>query len=528
VGGGGARHRAHELRRRALRPPSTITRFGGTPIAAARAHEITAGYVRGFFDRFLRGRDGGPLGGEAPPEVRVRAYGRSTPGLSLRDCTVLDGAARARCGTFTVPEDRAAPGGRRIDLELVVVPAERPDPEPDPVFVLAGGPGQVATELTPLVQLLAGVHRDRDMVFVDQRGTGGSAPLLCPGAGEAPGEFGAAHDAYWDACLRELRRTADPRLYTTSAAVDDFDAVRAALGYDRVNLVGGSYGTRVAQVWLLRHPERVRSATLWAVAPADYDIPSGGGLAVQAAMQRLLAGCRADAACGAAFPRLGARLDSLLLALDRAPVEAGGVRITDELFAQTLLALLFDAEHLRRIPALVDRAARGEWERIAPVAAQVEAGGKEAPDALYLTVLCTEDVPRIRRARLAEFRGALGALLRESAEALQHRCARWPQGEPPAELRPPARSAVPVLLLSGETDPATPPDGGERALAYLANARHVEVPASSHGPIFPGCVKELVAEFIAHPDPARLDPGCVAEIRWRPFAVPEAAAGSGR
>jgi pimeloyl-ACP methyl ester carboxylesterase len=471
--------------------------------------------------------------GEAAGQPLAAPEGGGAPSsrLQLRECAVLEGEVPARCGTFRVPEDRGTRAGREIALEVVVVPAQGPSRAPDPVMVLAGGPGQVATELVEMVRRLAAVHRDRDLVFVNQRGTGAGA-LACPDArkDEEPAGYGAEHDAYWTACIRALGGPAALRHYTTSAAVDDFDEVRAALGYERVNLVGGSYGTRVAQAYLQRHPGRVRSAVLWAVAPAGYDIPVEGGLSVQAALGRLLDDCRADAACSAAFPRLGARLDNLLARLGEAPVRVrlpGGdsatVSIGRELFGQTLLALLFDAGHMRRIPALVDGVARGDWSRFAPVAAQVRAGMGEGPEALYLSVVCSEDVPLVRRERLAEFRGAYGALLRESAEELLHRCASWPRGEMAPELRAPARSTVPVLLLSGAADPATPPGDAERALRYLANARHVEVPATSHGPIFPGCVPEMVAAFVAAPDPARIDPACVREIRWAPFAIPGGA-----
>lgn len=458
----------------------------------------------------------------------------AAPRIALRDCSVLDGAVPARCGTLRVPEDRAARNGRALALNLVVIPAERAGAASDPLFVIAGGPGQVGTALVEMVRLLAPVHRDRDLVFVDQRGTGGSNPLVCPPT-PAPqlAEYGPSADARWDACLAALRQVAALRHYGTTDAAADLEAVRAALGYARVNLLGGSYGTRVAQEYLRRHPTRVRSAVLWATTPMDYRIPLDGGLAIQSAMERLLADCGSDAACAAAYPRLGARLDSLLLALARQPVrvtvprgagDSTTVVVDQGLFAQSLVTLLFNAAQVRRLPALVDRAARGDWTPVGRIGVQLLAGARSDPDGLYLAVVCGEDVPGMSRDRLAGFRGPLGAALRRSAEDLVHRCARWPRGRTPSDFHEPVRADAPVLLLTGAADPATPPHGGERVARALPNARHVSVPAASHGPIFPGCVRTLVAAFVTRPEPAALDARCVDELRWPPFTVPAAAA----
>ena len=236
----------------------------------------------------------------------------------LRPCIVGADALAARCGSVSVPEDRDAPGGRVLDLAVIVVPAESATPEPEPLFVLAGGPGQTGAELVDAVAgPLAAVHRTRDVVFIDPRGSGGSNPLVCPEASAGVG-YGPEQDGYWLACLDALAARADLRHYATADLADDVEAVRVALGYDGVHLFGGSYGTRVAQAVLRRHPKPVRSAVLWAVAPPGYRIPLDGGLAVQAALDRLFAACAADAGCGPAYPRLAERFDTLLARLAEA------------------------------------------------------------------------------------------------------------------------------------------------------------------------------------------------------------------
>ena len=441
----------------------------------------------------------------------------------LHPCVVGADSLAARCGSVTVPEVRGRPDGRVLDLAVIVVPAESATSAPEPLFVLAGGPGQTGAELVDaVVGPLAAVHRTRDVVFVDPRGSGGSNPLVCPGPPAGLVGYGAEADGHWSACLGALATHADLRHYATADLADDVEAVRAALGYDRVHLFGGSYGTRVAQAVLRRHPERVRSAVLWAVAPPGYRIPLDGGLAVQAALDRLFAACAADADCGPAYPRLAERFDALLVRLMETPVDGPGadgdpLRIDADLFAQCLLALLTDARQLRAIPRLVDQAARGDWRTVAAIASQVVAGAAESPEGLYLSVVCSEDVRGADPARLGAFHGPLGDLLRASAEDLAYRCARWPATALGAEALRPLRTDVPVLLLSGEADPATPPDGARQLAASLANARAAEVPATSHGPLFPGCLGERVAAFLDAPDPDALDLGCVAELEWRPF-----------
>ncbi|HEX2189024.1 MAG TPA: alpha/beta fold hydrolase [Longimicrobiaceae bacterium] len=462
------------------------------------------------------------------------AHGQA-PRLALEPCSLPGVERPARCGTLEVPEDRAAPSGRRIGLRVAVIPAESATPAPDAVFVIAGGPGQPATAVAgQVLPPLAAVQRERDVVLVDQRGTGASNALTCGGGSwtrnarrAAPG----AEAAQLRECREELEARADLRMYGTPAAVADLEAVRAALGYERVNLFGISYGTRVAQEYLRRHPERTRSVLMRAVAPVGFNIPLEGSLAAQAALDRVLADCAADAACSAAYPRLPAELDSVFARAERdpAPVHlrdpASGdtvtLPLTRDLLSQTLYTLLLGSTTRQMIPQLVHGTAERGPEALAPVLSQVvPAVYGPIPRGMYLSVVCSEDAPRITPADAGR---EDGTFLREAA-GITAACAGWPRAALPADFHEPFRSDVPVLMVSGGADPATPPAMGERARRYLRNSLHVVVPAAAHGPVLPGCAQELAARFIAAGSHRGLSTECAAEVRWRPFAVPAAAA----
>src|SRR6185369_5565354 len=245
--------------------------------------------------------------------------------LVLNDCTVEGVQGPAKCGTLEVYENRATKQGRMIGINLVVLPATGDKREPDPLVYFAGGPGSAATEDAPgIANLFKKVREHRDLLFVDQRGTGKSNPLNCPFFNPNDlqsylGYFFPLEDVR--KCRAELEATADLKLYTTDIAVDDMDEVRAALGYERLNLFGASYGTRAALTYLKRYPKRVRTATLQGVAPPNEYMPLDFPLGNERALQGILAECAADEACNAAFPNLQDEAKSLLAQLIKGPVE---------------------------------------------------------------------------------------------------------------------------------------------------------------------------------------------------------------
>ena len=464
-------------------------------------------------------------------------FAASQTGVDLEDCRLDGVSVPARCGSLTVHEDRAASDGRTIDLKIVVIPAVSDNPEPDPLFFLAGGPGQAATEVAGvMLPLLADVRRNRDLVFVDQRGTGGSGRMTCAFFESDVDEQQLGESLQVDTlplddlreCLAEVETVADPRLYTTPVAMDDLDDVRAALGYETINLYGGSYGTRAGLVYMRRHPERVRTAVLDGLAPVSMRLPSNVNADAHRALDRLFADCAADAGCNEAFPDLAQTFGRVIANLEANPQqldathprtgEPFGLTLTAAGFAGGLRGVLYSPTLASLVPWTVARAAEGD---LAPYLAQIAPlvdSGEAIDMGMFLSVLCAEDVSQLADGD-AERLAADGVLGRLLIEVTTGACTVWPAADLPADYFEPVRSDTPALLLSGGLDPVTPPRWGEEVLSGLSNARHVVAPGAGHGVIARGCADDIVAEFIETGSHADLDVSCLERIRRPPFLL---------
>ncbi|WP_164928419.1 alpha/beta fold hydrolase [Gloeobacter violaceus] len=429
----------------------------------------------------------------------------------------------ARCGRLGVYEDRAARSGRQIALHLAVLPATGRQVDSDPLFMLAGGPGQAATEaFVPLIKAFERVNRRRDIVLIDQRGTGRSNPLDCPiDPNTATPERALASAAD---CAKSLQ--ANLKLYTTAIAADDLDAVRSALGYGRINLYGGSYGTRLALAYLRRHPERVRTAVLDGVNPPDTSLGETVAADAQRVLEIAFARCRADNACNKAFPSLGSKFKALLARLDREPLTVTvadptsglprSVKLDRTVLALTIQSLSYAPETVSLLPLLIHTAHQsGDWR---PLAAQLQLTvgniGDQVSLGMRLSVLCAEDIPFISSKEAG--RTYLGNAW---VQALRETCSVWPRGAIPADFKRPVTSNVPVLLLSGEADPITPPRNAERARRTLPNALALVVPGAGHITAFRGCTPRIVADFLAAGRARGLDTACLKKNRALPFFV---------
>ncbi|MBX3703080.1 MAG: alpha/beta fold hydrolase [Steroidobacteraceae bacterium] len=468
------------------------------------------------------------LGGLLCPDFAQAA------GIALEPCRIADQrglvSIGARCGKFTVPEDPDDPQGAKIELAVAVVPAVATRAKPDPLFLLAGGPGQGAIQgYAPIVRAFEGIRRERDLVLVDQRGTGGSNRLDCemPDDVLASGEFPPAElRRLATECLAQL--PGRPQFYTTSIAVRDLDAVRAALGFERINLFSGSYGTRVAQHYARRYPERTRAIVLDAVVPPGQVLGPGIAIESQAALDRVFARCQADPACDQRFPGLAGQFAVLDARLRRGPAAipfndpvdgtATDLEVTRAHLVTMARMLSYSARAASLLPLVVHEAAtRGNY---APLAAQAEMLGEDLAGMIAMgmhhSVVCAEDAPRfdgaVDRAQLA--RTFIGTQMLDGMEAI---CQVWPRGAVDADFHEPLRSQVPALLLSGEFDPATPAAYGAAAAAGFDDALHVVVPGQGHGQTRLPCVQRLLRRFIDSASPAGLDTACVEEIRPAPF-----------
>ncbi|NLB58031.1 MAG: alpha/beta hydrolase [Gammaproteobacteria bacterium] len=453
--------------------------------------------------------------------------------IDFQPCTLDGGAARstieARCGTLEVAEDPAAPGGRRIGLNIAWLPAtSAAGATGDPVFFLAGGPGQAATTLAWHINAALGqVRRQRDLILVDQRGTGGSNPLDCRTADGEPmpldPEMMLSAETmlpYVRACRASVEQRADPRLYTTGHAIADLEAVRQALGVEQVNLVGGSYGTRVAQQYADAFPERVRTMVIDGVAPNDVVVGGEFDRTFERTLRLQSEYCSADEQCRERFDGdLRERMRALMAQLQAAPVEVEFHHpLTHELQRDTVtadtvtgLAFFFSyAPHtISMLPLLLDEAAHG---RYGPLMSLTAFGNEQMMNmvnrGMQWSVLCAEDAPRHVPDPDADT--ILGP---DAARMLFAACEAWPAGTPRAGHAEPLESDVPVLLLSGELDPVTPPEYAERVLAGLPNGRHLVLDGQSHGTLVVGCMPRLVARFIESADAGALDAACLDDVR---------------
>ena len=459
----------------------------------------------------------------------------------------LDGLAHeVLCGSLSRPLDPARPDGLRFDLHYVVVPALARGKRPDPVVLLAGGPGQSAIALAPSVMpLFARLNNRRDIVFVDQRGTGRSAPLECEDDADPPlAELGDADSELrrLAACrvklatLPHVREAANLAFFTTPLAMQDLDAVRQALGAARWNLVGFSYGTRAALDYQRQFPQAVRRSVLDGVAPADMVLPASAATDAQAAFDALLAGCSAEPACRQRWPQLRADWERLVGLLPR-PVTLADPRsgqpqtltMTHERLLAALRAPLYAPALAAALPAAISAAAQGRFEGLAGLAAVfAPRRAQRVATGMHFSVVCAEDLPGLSRAGeppAHDFGAGLVPLYTRA-------CADWPRGPLPAGFAQLQSAATPVLLLSGGLDPATPPRHAVRVAAALgAKARHVVVPNGGHGVLSAGCGPDLLFRFVDADDEAAalaLDAACLTAIPRPPvFVAPGSTAASG-
>lgn len=455
----------------------------------------------------------------------------------LQPCTIEGVAEPLRCGTLEVWENRARREGRKIALKIVVVPSTSATPAPDPLFAFAGGPGAFATESARGWAQDRGVRAHRDIVLVDQRGTGGSHRLDCKVPRDPADLQGYLEPplpvAEVKRCRDELSASADLTQYTTTIAADDLDEVRAWLGYDQINIQGASYGTRMAQVYLRQHGDHVRTATLMGVVGMDQLLPLYHARDGKAAIDRVFAACARMPACAAAYPDLANEHVRVLAALDRergrATVEvdhrAVSLTISHDAFAEQMRFLTYSAGAATMLPYVVHRAAEGDFAPFARLALRWEPGFRDSlAYGMHLSVTCAEDVPFI--APFSVEPAVAGTYLRGYRIDQQlAACKAWPRGAAPARFHEPVISDVPVLLVSGPYDPVTPPRWAEGVARKLSHGLHVIIPEGHHGPgglSHLECYDGLQAAFLERGTTDGLDTSCVATMARPPFVVDEA------
>lgn len=467
------------------------------------------------------------------------AAAQPQPSLTLTPCK-LDiglGAAKqqidAQCGVVSVPEDRTQPtAGRLIDIHVAVLPATNANSTAAPIFHFEGGPGGSAiTNFTAWYTSYRPLMADHDIVLIDQRGTGKSASLQCTEVTDpALKDLAEARTREqelklllerMEACLQRVAATNDPALYHSVTMADDTDAVREALGYDKINLFGNSYGTWLAQIYLRRHEANVNAVILDSVAgPWNHYLLSVPENA-EAALNRAFDLCAKDEACSARYPNLSEKFAKALADLEAGPQRASGqgltgaaytVLMTRERLLEAFRTMLYSSAYIGILPQAVEQAANGVY--IYPAATLVAAAeqGKDISFGLFYSVHCAETLPFYTPALIegyqpTQFYGSAA----DGVTELRQICANWRGGELDAADVAPVTSSKPILILSGAFDPVTPVSFGEETLARFSNGALAVFPYQAHG-LMPAskCAQNLIKAFLATPEQA-LDTSCTAK-----------------
>ena len=438
--------------------------------------------------------------------------------------------AKVSRGTFAVFEDREAQEGRMIHLDVVVLHATGLDVKPDPVFVFAGGPGANVSGYDG-GYAKSWIREERDIVLVSQRGTGGDNRLDC--------RLTAPDDdlqAYFDPlfrtdtfriCLEELKEKYDLTKYSTCMAADDYNEVRLALGYDKINLTGGSYGTRMAFVYMRRHPETVRAALLNGVAPIAFKNPLFHAPGFHQAVRLLMAECANDPECYAAFPNLEEEYETILAQLEHEPAvvhvthpltkEQVPIRLSREAFVEALRTMMYSNN--RQVPYLIHQAFEGDFAPFAQAGLRSNWSiHRLLALGMLLCVTCAEDLDRITEEEIVEI--AVGTDMGDGRVRRQKAvCEFWPRSEIPDNYGEPVSVDVPVLLISGNLDPVTPPRWGEEVARIMPNSVHLVSPGA-HGVGNP-CLRDIQKQFLEKGTGEGLDTSCVETLKAGRFRIPK-------
>ena len=455
--------------------------------------------------------------------------------LTFTPCNIAgsggNGNLQAQCAQWQQPVNRANPTGPTINLFVAKLPSTAIDPAKDAFTLINGGPGgssiDLLVDLAPIVQMFT---RERDVIVIDQRGTGRSAPLTCDGLTEAASSTSPDEIVKTTKnCLDRL--SYDPRFFTSTAAVADLEALRETLGYQQLDIYGISYGTRVAMQYQRRHPDRSRSIILDGVVPPTIALGSNVSTNSQSVLNKVFNRCKDDSACTQAFPDLEADFLRVSNNLKQRPISMPlqhpvtglhtDFELTYEHFALWLRLALYVPETTALIPVMIHQAAN--QANFTPIAANalrmLDQLAQSINYGMHNSVICTEDVPYFDDNQ-EDFAALSKTYLgREMYDTLKAMCSVWPEGVISQDIKSPLISQVPTLVLSGAYDPITPPAYGDIVMANLSNAKHIIGSGQGHGIFTRGCVPNLVLEFVEAADVDVLDDSCTKHLSSYPFFV---------
>lgn len=453
---------------------------------------------------------------------------QNNPASILEPCHLSGISRQVECGKLEVPLNYADPSGAKISLNFAVLAAIDNGDNNPPMMFLAGGPGQAATELANVISRMHNESlKTRNIILVDQRGTGGSEALNCD-------EFDQ-NDVYTattgeltvesiNQCLANIN--IDLAFFTTENAIRDFDAVRSALGYEKITLYGGSYGTRAALIYMRMFPNSIAAAVLDSVGPIEVPIGMFGASAARS-FQLLLDACAADRSCHQAYPNLEQEFIALKTRLSQQSIELSvphprlgtSTRFivdVDKLVSH-LRFQLYSTQGRTLVPLTIHQAYKENYLPLAGLISQTD-GGIGVNSALLINILCSEDYPMVTQEQLQadaenDFGGAASHLIFNKV------CPMWPKYQPSIDFYQPVTADIPTLILSGNLDPVTPPSNGEYVNQSLPNSTHLIADNRSHIVVGEGCGGRLVAEFLANKDPSSLEGECLNDIPKAAFMI---------
>jgi pimeloyl-ACP methyl ester carboxylesterase len=377
----------------------------------------------------------------------------------------------------------------------------------------------------------AEARKHHDVILLDQRGTGSSNPLSCKRAEDASDETSFTLDLdkmrkEVAACLVEVKQKADPRYYTTTIAAQDLEDVRKALGSPPLDLVGVSYGTRMAQQYLIHYPDSVRSVVLDSAVPNQAVLGEDMAANLDAALKKDFASCIAVDACK---QRFGDSMQTLYQLRDALRANPHTVSFRDPQTYETVVRPLsefslasvvrmfaYQPETAALLPLSINAAAHGD---VGPLLGQSkllssDLGG-DMNNGMSMSVICSEDADLLQP-RPQDQNTILGNHLIDTIKA---QCDVWPHGTRPADFHAPLKSDKPILILSGEFDPVTPPSYGQQILPGLTHGRQLIFKGQGHSLLGRGCMPQLLSKFIDKPDPQQLDASCLDKLGATPAFI---------
>jgi pimeloyl-ACP methyl ester carboxylesterase len=453
------------------------------------------------------------------------AAGRSLPPPAaqapLPPCAIANLSGPALCGTVRVRE--SAHTNREIDLRVVVLPASSPQPLRDPIVPLSGGPGQGSADLAVFMAArYAAFRTQRDIVLIDARGTGSSNGLHCEKPRAASNLMGRIFDPVaLAACRDDLSHRANLTQYTTSIAAQDYARVFDQLGYETVNLIGVSYGTRMALEITRRLPRRVRTMTIEGVVPTTFNWPAPGAVDAENALNALVDDCESDRACSTRYPRFRQDIDVAFARVRRGPVSAtvrdpaSGAMATVPFgegdLAYATRGVLYGNDALS-LPLWFRQAAEGDFASLAQAyVTRARALDDQIALGVLFGVYCAEDLPFVDWTAAAQSSSGtrLGSYL---LDQYRQGCEVWPRGAIDASFREPVQSNVPTLLMSGRRDPVTPPRTATEAARTLTRARVLIWANGGHGTdglATADCRTAIQEAFLRTADPDQLPLSCM-------------------